>query len=563
MESVSGADGLRPADFGKMGLTLGIFSMTPQEAYAFAKPGFKAYAEARFADAEAVANQILALAPDDPNGLYLKGICRRASKDPEAALAYVQRAAEIVPGQMGFDVAIGQILTDMERYDEAIKHLKGLIPHYPQSDLPLLRLGEIYRRIRQTDDARTYLEAALKLRGDNPETHLELSRTFETDRNPEPMAHEADLALQLVPSWFDATLVRARADMMRDFPERVIERLSAQTDPAPDRICELTSLLGEAYDAAGKPEEAFACWARGNATARKHFERIYESGHSAFDLAGAQRAKRVYEKLDTNARVDDPLRDIKSPVFLVGFPRSGTTLIEQILAAHPSIRTSDERDCIGPILQRVAESDASLEDFFSLDPSELELIRDEYWERVQSAGVLMDRPVYVDKSPLNMVWIGVLTHLFPGAHFITAIRDPRAVTFASFKKNFSMNAATFNMLTLADTARFYDAVFSAFKAGQRAFPQTKIHTIKYEDLVDQFDFEVRQLIASLDLPWQEAVLEYREKLSTRTISTPSSDQVAQPIFTNSVSQWRRHRDTLDPVRDRLEPWIRRLGYAQD
>jgi predicted Zn-dependent protease len=545
-----------------MGFSLGISKMTPQEAYLFAQPGFKAYSEARFADAETIANKILALLPDDPNGLYLKGICRRASKDPKNALAYVKRAAEIAPGQMGFDIAICQILADLEHYDEAIENLTALVSRYPQSDMPLLRLGEVYRHIRQTDKARTQLDAALKIRADNPETHLEMARTHEIDRSAPDMARAADKALQLMPNWLDATLIRARADMMTGQAELAVTRLSALATPSPDRVCELTCLLGDAHDAAGNSEAALASWTRGNSAAHDHYKTVYNNGRSAYDLAGAQRAKRVTDRLAPQTESADNLNDLKHPVFLVGFPRSGTTLIEQVLAAHPSINTSDERDCIGPIIQRVTENDASLEGFFGLDQSELDVLRDEYWRRVGSAGLELDRPVFVDKSPLNIVWLGVIGRLFPDARVIVALRDPRAVTFASFKRNFSMNAAMYNMLTLPDAAQYYDAVFKAFDAGASAFPKLQIHTIKYEDLVGQFDPAIRQLIADLGLPWNDAVLEYREKLDSRTISTPSSDQVARPIFTDSLNQWHSYRAALEPVRKWLDPWAERWGYAK-
>ncbi len=167
--------------------------------------------------------------------------------------------------------------------------------------------------------------------------------------------------------------------------------------------------------------------------------------------------------------------------------------------------------------------------------------------------------LFVDKLPLNSVFMPLLARLFPGARFILALRDPRDVVLSCFMQTFTLNEAMRHFLSLDETARYYAAVMGvAARAESRLGP--RVLRVRYEDVVSDTEGQARRLLAFLQLPWDPAVLAFHETARKRRINTPSYQQVVQPVYGSARERWRKYAEELAPVLPVLEPFVRSFGY---
>jgi len=247
----------------------------------------------------------------------------------------------------------------------------------------------------------------------------------------------------------------------------------------------------------------------------------------------------------------------RSPAFLVGFPRSGTTLLDTFLMGHPDTAVLEEFHMLGAA-EAMLGNIAHLPD---RTPEELEQARRAYF-------VELDRHVdrdfgglIVDKLPLNMLGLPVIHSLFPDARIIFAQRHPCDAVLSGFMQSFTLNDAMACFLTIDGAAGLYDSAMSLFSASRDALPIAS-HTLVYEQLVADPEAALRPLIDFLGLAWRPALLDYRSTAKARgAIITPSYDQVVQPLTKAPSGRWRRYARELEPVLPILLPWAERLGYA--
>ncbi|MGZ8997692.1 MAG: sulfotransferase family protein, partial [Allosphingosinicella sp.] len=246
----------------------------------------------------------------------------------------------------------------------------------------------------------------------------------------------------------------------------------------------------------------------------------------------------------------------RPPIFLVGFPRSGTTLLDTMLMGHPVLHVLEEE----PILQRVGYSLGDFERLPSLDDAEVERLRALYFEELDRFDPAASAKIVVDKLPLNILGAPLIHRLFPDARFIFAQRHPCDVVLSCFMQNFELNAAMANFLDLGDSARLYDQVLAFWERCRALFP-LNVHVLRYEALVEDVEAELRPLIDFLDLPWDERLLDHQATAASRgAISTPSYAQVAEPIYKRASGRWERYRAQMEEVLPILMPWAERLGY---
>jgi tetratricopeptide (TPR) repeat protein len=535
--------------------------MTPQQAFAYAQDGFKAYRDGRFDDGESIANQILLVLPNDPNGLYLKGISRRALADPGQALTYLTRADAAAPGQFGFELAITQVLSDLGRHAEARNWFAQLETTHPDAKHLHYYAGQMEQRAGDLDAARRRYELALAATPRELMILRGLAWVCENQRDWEAASEYGDMVLAMRPSDPIGLSARCGADFANGRHVSARDRIDVHFAPkqsSPSENLSVYRRLGDACEAIGDYEAAFTAYQTGNHSYRELMAPGGGFRDERHGMASVKRLAKAYaEWPDQTAKPSsDP-----APVFLVGFPRSGTTLLEQILAAHPAISTSDEKPLLDPILDAAGDTPESLDAFLADLPETAAALRAAYWENAQATGAA-DGQLFVDKLPLNLVWLGLIGRVFPNARIILALRDPRDAVFSAWQRVFQANTAMLRMLTLPDTADYYDAAMRAGMAGQAACPDLDITEVRYEDVVENTEAEARRVIAALGLDWDDKVLHYRESLAPG-ISTPSASQVAQPIYRSAIGKWRHYANHLEPVMERLAPWVEKWGYDAD
>jgi tetratricopeptide (TPR) repeat protein len=249
-----------------------------------------------------------------------------------------------------------------------------------------------------------------------------------------------------------------------------------------------------------------------------------------------------------------------SPIFIVAFPRSGTTLLEQALDAHPRLKSMDEQPYLQNVIERLKGPDTSYpERMATLTRAQLDGARDYYWSLVKTRLVLHPGEQLIDKNPLNILRLPVIARLFPHARIVLAIRHPCDVLVSCFmqlfRAEFAWHCRDVPTLALA-MRRAFD-----YWHQQASLLLPDVAEVRYEAFVARFEQEVRRLAEFLELDWTDAMLAPGEHAQVKGyISTPSYAQVLQPVHSRSIGRWRHYEKQVRPALTQLQPWIDQWGY---
>lgn len=499
----------------------------------------------------------------------MSGLYEMEANAPANALVFARRALDMKPrGHEALQVlgmalaGQGQHQEAIRAYDECLRAKPGNSDVHYHKGLSLEEIGELGRARReyeraididprhagaaahlatiavmqgQTEQGRDLVQKALRLKPDEPAVLLSLAQ------------------LELNAGNFDAVL-RIAAPFLAIRP---------QTSANDRGVAE--SLSGDALDGLGRHAEAFAHYRRANQTFKDLHDRLY--GSLALERVPA-RARRILawlERADLARWRDCDAGHYRAPVethvFLVGFPRSGTTLLEQVLAGHDRIEALEERDCLASAMAEFILPPDGIERLAALSGDDLSRFRDAYWAAARAGGASLDRPVFVDKLPFNLLNWPLIAKLFPGAKMLLALRDPRDVVLSCFRRRFRMSPFMYEMFTLDSAAGFYDATmdFAQFCRANLTLP---FFVSRYEDLVGDFKPSVQAICAFLGLEYDDAMRDFAETARGRVIRTPSAPQVSRGLYSSGMGQWRAYRDQLAPVMPALAPWVAHFGYEE-
>lgn len=312
-------------------------------------------------------------------------------------------------------------------------------------------------------------------------------------------------------------------------------------------------LMARIHDALNEPAEAFAeAEAMNRSVANRETwlarGRDYVAAvHAVAEAANPEWAAKIRP-------LDPPARG--SPVFLVGFPRSGTTLLDTFLMGHPDSLVLEEV----PLLTAAQQALGDGPDLPDRSPAELEMARDAYFAAMDQHVPEGFGGLVIDKFPLNMLAPRFIHTLFPDAKLIFAQRHPCDCVLSCFMQAFALNESMSSFLEIDSAADFYDAAMSLWTRCADLFP-LDVHRIVYEDLVAGPEASLQPLVDFLGLDWREELLDHRSTAKARgTISTPSYAQVTQPLTRRASGRWKRYRKQLQPALPILLPWAQRLGY---
>ena len=347
-----------------------------------------------------------------------------------------------------------------------------------------------------------------------------------------------------------------------DAAEKLIRDTLAQPASLPRHLQGTAlGLLADALDGQGRFGEAFACYTAQNRERRAS----YVARPGAPDMAALVRGlteffERTYPSQWSAMAVDaSGAHTACRHVFLLGFPRSGTTLLEQILAAHPTVVTLEESDVLDSIAEEFLCDPAGLDRLAALCGDELLRVRERYWQNVRNHGVEARGRVLIDKLPLNTIKLPLIAKLFPQARILFCVRDPRDVVFSCFRRALPVNASTVELLTPDGAARFYGRVMTLGELCRRKLPLA-FHVQRLEDLVRDFEGETRRLCAFLGIEWADGVRDFARLAQGRDIRSISASQVRRGLNSDGLGEWKRYAHELAPILPLLRRWVDLFGY---
>ena len=497
-----------------------------------------------------------------PTLLSLTALKRMQAGDNAGALPLLLRAREMTPQHVDLLNALGTCLNRLDRPREAVEAFDAALMLAPGDQR--LHLGRALglEDLSELDAARASFEQALAL---DPSASVALSRlaVLAVQRGDAKTARElATRALAIDARDAAAAIAFAQAALQqKDIPaaERMIAALSQHEGLGPVNRAFALSLAGDVLDAQDRTAEAFVAYGQSKQILRD----AYAPNMARVESVRAReiRLADYFRRADAATwRACAPASE-RTHVFLVGFPRSGTTLLGQVLASHPHVQTMEERTCLMDSAAEFFGSDAGLGRLAALSETELDGWRARYWQRVAENGATPSKPAFVDKMPLNAVFLPLIAKLFPEARILLALRDPRDVVLSCFRRRFAMNAGMYEFTRLDSAAAYYGAVMRLMQVySEKLVLQT--FEARHESLVADFAGEARRLCAFLGLDYQGEMAGFASRAQTRNIDTPSSAQVARGLSDAGVAQWRRYARELEPVFPVLAPFVAEFGYPE-
>ena len=466
----------------------------------------------RLEDAETLLVRALELAPDFrlARGSYANVLGRRGKF--EAALAELEILLAADPHQAAYLILKANTLVRIGDHASAIAIFRDILTRVPATAGIQMSLGHSLKTVGHQDEAIAAYDAARILRDDLGDAYWSLAnlKTFRFS--------DDDI------------------DTMRTVAGReTIDR---------EDYFHLAFALGKALEDRGEFEESFTWYRRGNAIKRRLVTYSADDNHSDMARISEYFSKDVFATRQ-NAGCQD-----RAPIFIVGLPRAGSTLLEQILASHSAVEGTQELPDIISIARRIADKKRTddpsnyPDGLTQLSDADLTALGEEYIERtrIHRTGA----PFFIDKMPNNFAHIGLIRLILPNARIIDARRHPLACCFSGYKQLFAKGQNfTYN---LTDIGRYYADYVRLMRHWHDVLPGHVLQ-VQYEDMVADTEAQVRRLLDHCGLPFEDNCLRFYE--NKRAVKTASSEQVRQPIFTSGLDQWENFEPWLSPLKAAL------------
>jgi tetratricopeptide (TPR) repeat protein len=515
-------------------------------------------------EAAALAEQALADGLEHPLLLNLAALNLESQGRVSDAERLLQRAIALGPNDLGSRNALGLCLLRLERPREALAQFDALLRLDPSLPFAHASRGNALFALGAIDEAHASFTRAIGIDTKQGVALAGLARIAASRGAHAEARAWAEKSLAALPGFPDAVMSLAAAELGERSPNRAEVRLRAlltDTRLAPLERAYATGLLGDTLDAKSLPAEAFAAYTSCNQQLRQAHAARFSEAPGALEYAHS--LTRFFEDRARNWQAPQPAPESPNGaaghVFLLGFPRSGTTLLEVVLEGHPAVVSLEENELLIDSVREFMRRPSDLERLMRADAAALEPLRAAYWRLAADAGIDVSGKMFVDKHPLNTLKLPLIARLFPHAKILFACRDPRDVVLSCFRHRFQMSAPIYELLTLQGAASYYDAVMQLAVCLTGAL-KLDMCLVRHEDVVTEFMREMRRICAYLGLEWVEAMGDFAKRTSTRTVLTPSTAQLVRGLSTEGLGHWRRYESQLAPVLGQLDPWVKRFYY---
>lgn len=509
----------------------------------------------------------------------------------------------IIPG-LGVDVPELQrarALWQLNRFDEALELFELAVRKYPQNlvalvdasralgarfeitraeamldrimklgtnNPKLLHLaGQSYRMIFRPDKAIACFQRVVAMTKEIPDAQLELAVLYERRHRVNEAYSLIEDCLRADPDYLEAEFFRAGLlRRMKDeaAAESILRKLSINEHADPVVQAQAWAGLAQMLDRAGDYDGAMRSMLnckeiliRSEAVVLKESEALQSHLHK---LAESLTPAHFQRWVDAGRTFPQ-----QKMAVLTGFPRSGTTLLEQVLDSHPGLVSSDEREAFGrdifPAMWLTEKTRLPTAEALDAIPAErLSVQRERYLNYMAAA---LNQPigdrVHLDKNPTMTLLIPGMLRLFPETKLLIALRDPRDVVISCFMQYLPLNPNSVCFLTLERAARRYAHDMGVWLKLRKMIPTPWLQ-VRYEDCVAEMEKETRRALDFLGLPWDSSVLNYRERLKAKAVSSPTYEAVSKPLYTSAIGRWKNYQKYLEPCLPILQPFIEAFGY---
>jgi tetratricopeptide (TPR) repeat protein len=482
--------------------------------------------------------------------IFEEALRHQAARRLDSAISLYERALFLRPDSADVHNNLGLAVMVQGRVDDAVAHFEHALALDPDHVSAHTNLGVALAAQGKVDQARVHHERALAINPDHAHAHVELGNVFKYQGRFGDALAEYGRAIAIRPDYADAHVMRADVKTFHagDADLSALEALAARGDLTVDQAATIHFALHKALEDCKDYSRAFEHLRKGNDLKRRLIE--YNEPHTAEFF---RRVATVFDRglLERFQGEGDPS---SVPIFVVGMPRSGSSLIERILASHPQIHGAGELwdlDAAVRIVQSAGGRQVPYPECVpALDAAALRRMGQTYLARLPA--VADGKIRIVDKMPGNYLKIGLIRMILPNARIIHTVRDPVDNCVSCYSKLFSLgHPFTYDLAELGRHYRLYTEMMAHWRS---VLPPGGMLDVSYEEVVDDLEGQARRLIDYCGLPWDDRCLSFHE--STGVVRTASAIQVRQPLFRSSLQRWRKYEAGLGPLLRELGDLVR-------
>jgi tetratricopeptide (TPR) repeat protein len=490
-------------------------------------------------------------------------------QDYEKTIEILERANRMAPANVAILLELGRVHGMRYNYAAAEQYFERASRLAPQKTNVFAMAGVHCRGFGRYEMARHYFERAIKEKNVSADTFVKLAELYERFRCLEEASELVERALRLDKNCALALLVRARLHRLSgsiEEAEKIVRSLVIKTDPESwsARIRGWYE-LGAILDKQERYDEAMSAYLEAKAMIRPNagnFLASQELVHKRLkEVEKKISIERVQRWLD-EGRLIEPKRRV---ALLCGHPRSGTTLLEQVLDSHPDIISAEETTLflqeVSVPLRRGFPNDAfMLTVIESASRDKVKQLREDYFH---SAELFLGSPVagrlLIDKNPVLTSLVLAAVRVFPEIKFLTALRDPRDVVLSCFMQPLPINQVSAMFLSLEGAVKEYDSLMGFWRTAAPALRNSYLE-VRYEEMVADLESVSRRVLEFLEVPWDARVLRFNEYARQKLVRSPTYADVTKPIFKGAIGRWRNYQKHLEPHLEKLAPFVDAFGY---
>ena len=521
----------------------------------------KAFQENNFQKVIELLKKVILLQPNRYEIYFRLGLASNNLGNLKDAISYFEKAVLINPNSAPTFCNLGNLYAELNEKNLALKNYFKSIEIDSKNFKANYNLGSYYFKLGNLEEAEKYLVYAKNIMPNNVFTYNSLLFLYDRSNNLEKLDKTLIEAKDFFPknSWiefFEGIIQYRKKKYQKSI--NILSRLDLNKNDKSRNMLK-ASYLAKSYDCLGLFGKAYDHFKISNSISQELAEKTFNK--KTF-LGSIQ--KRINHFSGFNDKmITEPKnkRNNSDPVFLIGFPRSGTTLLDTILRTHNLIELIEEKPLVDTVIKEIENnmnySFATLE---KLDDLKINELRQLYYKKMEQYLEISPDKIYVDKFPLNIIYLAEINKIFPEAKYILALRNPRDSVLSCFMQSFTPNDAMLNMLTIDDASNLYDQTMQLWKIYEKVL-DIKFHKVKYEDVVNNFEPTIKDLITFLELDWTDKLKDfYKTAEKKRIISTPSYDQVNNPIYNKSIDRWKNYKDKFINTGKIFEKWNKEFNY---
>jgi tetratricopeptide (TPR) repeat protein len=577
-----------------------VVKLNPTYADGYNNLGVALQEQGKFQDALVAYKKAISIKPNYAEAYNNLGNTLLEQGEPAGAISSYKKAISIDSNYAEANYNMGFALSSINKPEEAIVAYNNAISMKPNYSEAYCNLGNAYKEIGKLDEAIDFYRNAISINPNYAQVYNNLGKVFQEQDKLE-LAMEAykkatSLKLEYSEAWtngaealekwnkldeLDDWLKQAHKNFkivpsdINYFQSKLLWRIKEKKEAlklistinlktvSENRKQGFLNLKAKCFESSQNFSKAYDCFLEMNLLAKKS-NTYLNSNSDKFFVNTKNQLQQLKLKLTSRATNSEDNGETISPIFLVGFPRSGTTLMDTILRSHSKIEVLEEKPTVVAAKTAIRKNGYNEihNKIFSIDiisEARASYIK-EFHKHIKSSDT---NSVYIDKLPLNLIEVPLINQLFPSAKFILALRHPFDTILSCWMQDFEINAAMANMVDLDRIVDLYCIAMETFKICRSEY-NLNVHTIRYEDLLEDLKGESSALLRFLDLTWETKMEDYRATALKRgRINTPSYSQVSEPIYKEAKYRWVNYKEYLDKYSDQIEPWIQEFGYVEN